>query len=362
MGFALFTEAGTFDPASYGINVGDTIHVVCVGGGAGGAGYTTSGYPGGNGSASSLGSLVTSLGGYAGQYRNSTSTTPTWRSTPTEHMRKSCGQYSRIGAAGWYPGAKVGVPPNVGPQIFSMSSGSSTAPKTVPISWLFSTDGLYWPGAYACVASYDVPVILPSVIASQPSLWRIVTSTSSYGNNYAASISAVPLIDVFATSAWYGRNNQGYVNLGTWYPALTYQISSSYSSWLMDGGYYQYFTCYNAYASGGFGYGAGGSSYDWYYPSGCSGEIKEQDIKLIDTSALAVTIGFGGGCSAYYNGNYYRSTDATSSDPGSSTQPTMTGTAGKNGAPTLPTQNNASSNQTYFAGGLGASGCVAIWW
>ena len=33
MGFALFESSGTFNPASYGLVVGDTLQVVAVGGG-----------------------------------------------------------------------------------------------------------------------------------------------------------------------------------------------------------------------------------------------------------------------------------------------------------------------------------------
>ena len=33
MGYVLFTKSGTFDPATYGLSIGDTINVVCVGGG-----------------------------------------------------------------------------------------------------------------------------------------------------------------------------------------------------------------------------------------------------------------------------------------------------------------------------------------
>lgn len=34
MGFALFESSGTFNPANYGLVVGDTIQVVAVGGGS----------------------------------------------------------------------------------------------------------------------------------------------------------------------------------------------------------------------------------------------------------------------------------------------------------------------------------------
>lgn len=33
MGYALFTQSGTFNPSNYGLIVGDLLQVVCVGGG-----------------------------------------------------------------------------------------------------------------------------------------------------------------------------------------------------------------------------------------------------------------------------------------------------------------------------------------
>ena len=33
MGFTIFTSSGTFNPASYGLKVGDMIHIIAIGGG-----------------------------------------------------------------------------------------------------------------------------------------------------------------------------------------------------------------------------------------------------------------------------------------------------------------------------------------
>lgn len=66
MGFALFESSGTFNPASYGLVVGDTLQVVAVGGGKGGQGvHTSSTEDGANGSASSFGGYVTAAGASA---------------------------------------------------------------------------------------------------------------------------------------------------------------------------------------------------------------------------------------------------------------------------------------------------------
>lgn len=67
MGFALFESSGTFNPASYGLIVGDTIQVVAVGGGHGGNGsdYSSGEVRGSNGGTSSFGSFVSAPGGNA---------------------------------------------------------------------------------------------------------------------------------------------------------------------------------------------------------------------------------------------------------------------------------------------------------
>lgn len=67
MGFALFESSGTFNPANYGLVVGDTIQVVAVGGGRGGNGsdYNSGEVQGSNGGTSSFGSFVSAPGGNA---------------------------------------------------------------------------------------------------------------------------------------------------------------------------------------------------------------------------------------------------------------------------------------------------------
>ena len=67
MGFALFESSGTFNPANYGLVVGDTIQVVAVGGGKGGSGsdYNDGETLGSNGGTSSFGSFVSAPGGNA---------------------------------------------------------------------------------------------------------------------------------------------------------------------------------------------------------------------------------------------------------------------------------------------------------
>lgn len=63
MGYVLYTASGTFNPASYGLTAGDTVQVVCVGGGA--SGTVLRGITNKAGSASSFGSYATAPGANA---------------------------------------------------------------------------------------------------------------------------------------------------------------------------------------------------------------------------------------------------------------------------------------------------------
>lgn len=58
MGYILFTESGTFDPAEYGLYAGSVIQIAAIGGGAGGFGTGCAA-----GQASSFGSILTAPGG-----------------------------------------------------------------------------------------------------------------------------------------------------------------------------------------------------------------------------------------------------------------------------------------------------------
>lgn len=85
MGMALFESSGVFRPANYGLNVGDLLHVICVGGGASGNGASseTDDVAGIAGGASSFGSLVSAAGGSVGAGAlgvapANTATTGTW--------------------------------------------------------------------------------------------------------------------------------------------------------------------------------------------------------------------------------------------------------------------------------------------
>ncbi|WP_027399092.1 hypothetical protein [Anaerovorax odorimutans] len=69
MGMKMFVASGVFNPADYGLKVGDMLDVICVGGGQGG-GHEP--YYGGSGATSSFGNIVSAVGGSpnGGQYIN----------------------------------------------------------------------------------------------------------------------------------------------------------------------------------------------------------------------------------------------------------------------------------------------------
>lgn len=66
MGMVIFESSGVFNPGKYGLSPGDLIQIVCVGGGASGAGAGKGSYfPGSAGGASSFGSILSAAGGTA---------------------------------------------------------------------------------------------------------------------------------------------------------------------------------------------------------------------------------------------------------------------------------------------------------
>lgn len=85
MGMLLFDKSGTFVPSTYGLTVGDMLHIVAIGGG---------GSAGKAGGATSFGNLLTVAGGAA------------------------AGSFGYGGEGGWHPALPVtlcGAPPNIVP-------------------------------------------------------------------------------------------------------------------------------------------------------------------------------------------------------------------------------------------------------
>lgn len=87
----IFTESTTFNPATYGLTLGDIIKVTCIGGGGGGGSggcsgkysYTITGADGGDGAPSSFGNLVVAEGGKGGK-----------GGSPSSHGVGGIGRYS----------------------------------------------------------------------------------------------------------------------------------------------------------------------------------------------------------------------------------------------------------------------------
>ena len=98
MGFQLFETSGTFNPTTWGLKVGDCIHIVCMGGGGGGGGSsyssseTSAGHTTGTaGGTSSFGSVISSAGGSGGG-----------ASVGSSGGAKGA-SFSGAGAGGWMP-------------------------------------------------------------------------------------------------------------------------------------------------------------------------------------------------------------------------------------------------------------------
>lgn len=94
MGMLLFDKSGTFVPSTYGLTVGDMLHIVAVGGG---------GSAGAAGGATSFGNLLTVAGGAA------------------------AGSFGYGGEGGWHPALPVtlcGAPPNDVPMGTTMYSNA----------------------------------------------------------------------------------------------------------------------------------------------------------------------------------------------------------------------------------------------
>lgn len=135
MGMLLFDKSGTFVPSTYGLTVGDMIHVVAIGGG---------GSAGAAGGATSFGNLLTVAGGAA------------------------AGSFGYGGEGGWHPALPVtlcGAPPNdvpMGTAMYSNAGGcrsskillsGSTASGTITIFGPFVP--LYGGAGYGAALTTD---------------------------------------------------------------------------------------------------------------------------------------------------------------------------------------------------------------
>lgn len=269
MGYILYTASGTFNPADYGLSVGDVITVVAIGGGGGGAGrYTNSRgqssvRSGEAGTATSFGSLLTCKGGSAGAAVAPTDVYAGGRSDTFLQFYISANNVADyglyycggVGATGFYPGLCIPRSANVRPFLKGDQQG---------------------------LAPFE------PFVDGDPSTSYPQQAVRVAGRPYAGC----------AGRANYPGNSDNYL-----------------------------FT-ENRGAPGGFGFGAGGGSYcgkpgstfidTW---GGSAGEFKQLVHKLSNLSSIPVTVGAGG------HGHYGQN---NASDP-TTYDPTCAGGAGADG-------------------------------
>lgn len=251
MGMLLFDKSGTFVPSTYGLTVGDMLHIVAIGGG---------GSAGAAGGATSFGNLLTVAGGAA------------------------AGSFGYGGEGGWHPALPVtlcGAPPNdvpMGTVMYSnaggcgcsktLLSGSSSSLGTTTIYGSFAP--LYGGAGYS----------------------NAFTSTSSH------------------STSLYGTSQNGYFNGGKGCNGKTYaKDSGTYLEMHLGGGG----SGYGAGGGGGYAY-SHDSTYGTASGTngGAHGAFNWLDYVLTTSSpsSFAITIGTGGtsgtvsGASAnnvYYN-------------------------------------------------------------
>ena len=255
MGFILFTESGTFNPATYGLKAGDSLHVKVVGGGGGGGrggSSSNDSHKGAAGSASSFGSVLTAAGGLPGGPFSS----QTFVKGSNVGGRGGSGVYLGItyyyagtGGDGWMPGyhGTSGIPPFL---LLPHSIG----------------------GVSTSVLSFDLATEKNRSYMYANREFSYSTQDTNYGG--IAEANTMP----------YGHS--GSVNGGS--------------------------NNYKALSAGGVGYGAGGGTslptYGSYNLSwgGSSGVIADANYVLPDTNEIAVTVGAGGAGYGYNPSDTYR--------------------------------------------------------
>lgn len=268
MGFTIFTQSGTFNPADYGLKAGDMLHIVCVGGGGGGGTgnvYTNAKVQATSGSASSFGSIITAKGGAAGVTPTSTSNntiSTAHRGQPT-YEASSC-----LGGVGLY------LTINNKEYLSCGAGGDGWLPnKEFRSSNLSSV--FFLPAHIQSISS--------STITGNASIQNGLTFFNDRELNYNSGNELVK----------YNAANRYKATSGI-------PMAHSSSLWCSSG--------VSAISAGGSGYGAGGAGapgYTGYFNAygfgsgGNSGEILHKDYKLTSTSSISVTVGSGG------NGSYH---------------------------------------------------------
>jgi len=372
MGFILFNASGTFSPLDYGLNVGDIINIVCVGGGGGG-GIGNSSYPGtgGTGGTSSFGSFVTALGGSGGAYYGGT---PGIQGQFIGGLNYG-GNCGGGGAGGWIPGvADWGG--NGGNGLYVIApNGSSTMgimELTSPVGSA-GAGGVYGNGTYTLYYGATSATCYASGIRYiSPGRYCIVPTEMG-----AASSNNTLILCGNARSGLHFGGGGGARDTGLFY-LPTGSGSDQYSG-------YRYF---HLAGCGGSGYGAGGGggNYVWrgysssYYGGinsagngGNSGQVRYAAVTLTGTGSIAASVGGGGGGGGLAE-YYYSSSNSYSYNAGNAGSAGAAGIAGSYGTAggyagtggeqkvTTLTYGSNTPYYTYGAGGGGAGGCVAVFW
>lgn len=242
MGFILFTESGTFEPAIYGLKAGDVLHVKVVGGGGGGGSYNSSVSTtiGTNGSASSFGSVLTAAGGLAGG--------------PID---------SQTIVAGSNPGCN-----------------SCTVTHKGRTYWCGGTGGDGWMPGYSGIAGIPAFLFVPRASnADSTSEYPFFYDVSYFHVNRELTISysAAQFVTSEPNTLPYGHAGRANINTSN--------------------------NTYTVICAGGVGYGAGGgtgtdgpyvAAGTKYGYGGNGGVIADTNYVLPDTSPIDVTVGAGG--------------------------------------------------------------------
>lgn len=259
MGFTIFESSGTFNPADYGLSIGDLIHLIVVGGGGGGAGTANLYTAGTAGNASSFGNILTAAGGLAPSDKNSVTPSP-------GSFRGANGVSGKIGIYKNYSGGTVLMP---GYSVFGGGGADG---------WL--------PGV--CKGRSGMP-----------------STQFAYANHLfddSSQIGGYPLQDNFGHTVIFGYMD-----------ALISYIPASNQRGGSGGIYIEHNEPVQAIGgSGGLGYGAGGGGgatgagtnpgAALAGAGGNSGVIAQKDHVLTSLNPVSVTVGTGGSGGTGYRG------------------------------------------------------------
>lgn len=262
MGFTIFESSGTFNPSTYGLTPGDVLHIIAVGGGAGGCGAANNYTPGTNGGASSFGSVLTAAGGLAPS--NSAPVTP-----QTGSFRGAQGIAGRIGIL---YGANIDISSNV-----SVFGGCGAD------GWI--------PGVCMGRSGFSSMIFAHSQYIGSSSVGVLSQDKLGHTSNFLFTGSGYsgPLMSATPSGTQQAGSGGIYVDYGS---GETKILAIS--------------------GAGGIGYGAGGGGGCCsYYAAGAyvnagaggnSGVIAQKDYVLTSTASVSVTVGLGGAGGSGYAG------------------------------------------------------------